>query len=82
MPWGWWFKAKLDANFMFAVEDLPAETFEPPPSPRGQLRQQINNLTADINVAIRKKHFKKLDKLVRTALDTAPTEMDYIICTA
>ena len=54
LPWGWWFKAKPDVNNNFHVDDLPPETYEPPPSPRGELRAQINNLTADMKVAMRK----------------------------
>lgn len=67
-PWGWWFKAVPDSNNNFRIEDLPPETFEPPPSPRGELRQQINNLTADIHIAIRNKHYQKLQKLIKLAL--------------
>ena len=67
-PWGWWFKAVPDSNNHFRIEDLPPETFEPPPSPRGELRQQINNLTADIHIAIRNKHYQKLQKLIKLAL--------------
>ena len=33
LPWGWWMKATYDENYNFSVDDLPPETFEPPPSP-------------------------------------------------
>ena len=47
-PWGIYFKAIPDLNHMFALGDLPVETFEPPPTPKGKLREQINFLTIEL----------------------------------
>ncbi len=38
-PWGWWFKKRPDIYGFIDVEQLPPETFEPPPSPKGDLRK-------------------------------------------
>ena len=63
-PWGIFFKAVPDLNHNFNVNDLPQETFEPPPTPKGRLREQINYLTIDLQYAIKNKLIKDLEKLV------------------
>lgn len=75
-------KVKYDENYNFSIDDLPPETFEPPPSPRGQLRTDINNLTNEMNSAIRRKQYQKLPLLIKRAIELAPTEMEYVICSA
>lgn len=37
-PWAYYMKVRPDPNNNFNVTDLPKETFVPPPSPRGKLR--------------------------------------------
>lgn len=46
-PWGIYFKSKPDQNHMFNLNDLPPEIYEPPPTPKGKLRQKINYLTIE-----------------------------------
>ena len=46
-PWGIYMKAVPDSTNMFSLNDLPQETFEPPTTPRGIMREKINYLTID-----------------------------------
>ena len=39
VPWGFYLKIKPDSNGLYMPSDLPAETFEPPSTPKGRLRQ-------------------------------------------
>jgi len=81
-PWGIYFKAKPDANGMFHTNQLPSETYEPPPSPKGRLREEINFLTIDLQYHIKNKILKKLPLLIEKAYMTAPSELEVLICHA
>jgi hypothetical protein len=61
---------------------LPKETYEPPPTPKGSLRQDINFLTAEMQYEIKHKHASKLQVLLTKAYEIAPGELEAIICEA
>ena len=46
-PWGIFASIKPDTHGNYSVLDLPRETYEPPSTPKGKLRSQINRLTID-----------------------------------
>ena len=46
-PWGIFNRIKPDYNGYYTTEDLPPETYEPPSTPKGKLRAQVNRLTVD-----------------------------------
>ena len=79
-PWGIYFKAKPDHNNMFNLDDLPRETYEPPSTPKGRLRQKINYLTIDFQYALKNKLINKLKVLIDQAYEIAPTELENLIC--
>ena len=64
------------------VSDLPEETFEPPSTPKGKLRAQINRLTVDFQYAIKHKLINRLRNLLKKAYDIAPSETEHLICHA
>ena len=65
---------------MYAESDLPPETFEPPTTPKGRLRAQINRLTVDLKHAIKNKLIFKIKGLLELAYDIGPTELEDLIC--
>ena len=67
---------------MFNLTDLPVETYEPPPTPKGRLRQKINYLTIDFQYAIKHQLINKLKVLINQAYEIAPTELENLICHA
>ena len=81
-PWGIFAKIKPDQHGNYKPSDLPAETFEPPPTPKGKLRSQINKLTVDFQHAIKHKLINKLRNLLKKAYDIAPSELENMICHA
>ena len=64
-PWGIYFKALPDLNNMFDFNDLPKETFEPPVTPKGNLRNKINYLTIELKHACKNKIIVKLKPLIK-----------------
>lgn len=62
--------------------DLPQETFEPPSTPKGNLRNKINYLTIELKYACKNKLIPKLRPLLAQAEATAPTELQQLICQA
>ena len=82
VPFGVYFKQRPDANGNFNISQLPKETYEPPPTPKGSLRQDINFLTAEMQYEIKHKHVSKLEVLLKTAYEIAPGELENIICQA
>jgi hypothetical protein len=73
-------KAAPDQNHMFNVDDLPPETYEPPATPNGRMRDMVNYLTIDMQYAIKNKLVKKLRDLIPKALQMAPDELELLIC--
>ena len=65
---------------MYNIEDLPNETFEPPCTPRGRMRDKINYLTIELQYAIKNKLINQLKGLVKNAYDIAPTDLELLIC--
>ena len=63
-PYGIYFKALPDLNNMFDINDLPRETFEPPSTPKGNLRNKINYLTIELKYACKNKLIPKLRPLI------------------
>ena len=81
-PWGIYFKALPDLNNMFDFNDLPKETFEPPVTPKGNLRNKINYLTIELKHACKNKIIVKLKPLIKQAKTVASSELEGLICHA
>ena len=80
VPFGVYFKQRPDATGNFNLSQLPPETYEPPSTPKGSLRQDINFLTAELQYEIKHKHINKIQVLLQKAYDVAPGELENIIC--
>ena len=61
---------------------MPPETYEPPATPKGKLRQEINGLVGEFKWAIKHKQVNRLLVLIRHAKDLAPGELEILICHA
>mmetsp|Transcript_8703 Transcript_8703/g.13489 ORF Transcript_8703/g.13489 Transcript_8703/m.13489 type:complete len:121 (+) Transcript_8703:79-441(+) len=81
-PWGIYMKVKPDIFNNFTVHDLPDETFEPPSTPKGKLRNQISFMTIELNYAIKNKLINRLNILLKQAYFLAPSELEPLICHA
>ena len=81
-PWGIYLKIRPDHNGNFSLNQIPPETYEPPATPKGKLRLEINHLVGEFKYCIKHKLINRLCVLIRQAKDLAAGELEIMICHA